>query len=51
VNAAGGNVQVMMLSDMGIHGNSHMLMQDMNNLQIADLILAWMDNNLAVQSA
>ena len=27
--------------DLGIRGNSHMLMQDKNNLQIADLILAW----------
>jgi pimeloyl-ACP methyl ester carboxylesterase len=40
VNAVGGNVQVMSLPDMGIHGNSHMLMQDMNNLQIADLVLS-----------
>ena len=29
--------------DQGIRGNSHMIMQDKNNLQIADLILKWMD--------
>jgi hypothetical protein len=27
--------------DRGIRGNSHMIMQDKNNLQIADLILQW----------
>jgi hypothetical protein len=35
---------------MGIHGNSHMLMQDMNNLQIADLVLSWMDSTFGDQS-
>jgi hypothetical protein len=29
--------------DRGIRGNSHMIMQDKNNLQIADLILKWID--------
>ena len=29
--------------DRGIRGNSHMIMQDKNNLQIADLILQWID--------
>jgi hypothetical protein len=51
VNAAGGNVQVMSLPDMGIHGNSHLLMQDMNNLQIADLVLSWMDSDISDQSS
>ena len=27
----------------GIRGNSHMIMQDRNHLQIADLILTWID--------
>ena len=31
---------------MGIKGNSHMLMQDKNNLQLADLILAWIDQHV-----
>ena len=30
--------------DRGIRGNSHMIMQDKNNLQIADLILQWIDD-------
>jgi para-nitrobenzyl esterase len=33
--------------DRGIRGNSHMLMQDKNHLQIADLILQWIDERVA----
>jgi len=36
----------MSLPMMGIKGNSHMLMQDKNNLQLADLILAWIDKHV-----
>jgi pimeloyl-ACP methyl ester carboxylesterase len=43
VNAAGGKAQMLHLPDQGIRGNSHMIMQDKNNLQIADLILEWID--------
>jgi hypothetical protein len=28
-------------------GNTHMLMMDINNLQIADWIINWMDKNAA----
>ena len=41
VNAAGGAAEMLHPPDLGIHGNSHMIMQDRNNLQIADLILQW----------
>ena len=30
----------------GIYGNSHMLMQDRNSDQLADLILAWIDEHV-----
>jgi hypothetical protein len=30
----------------GLLGNSHMLMQDKNNLQVADLILAWIERHV-----
>ena len=33
-------------ADRGIRGNSHMIMQDKNNLQIADLILQWIDERV-----
>ncbi len=41
VNGAGGNTEMLFLPDRGIRGNSHMIMQDKNNLQVADLILGW----------
>ncbi len=46
VSDAGGDAQMMSLPKMGIKGNSHMLMQDKNNLQLADLILAWSDKHV-----
>jgi hypothetical protein len=33
--------------DRGIRGNSHMIMQDKNSLQIADMILAWIDSTVS----
>lgn len=38
---AGGQAEMLAPSDRGIRGNSHMIMQDKNHLQIADLILQW----------
>ena len=43
--AAGGDVTFVSLPDMGIHGNSHMMMLDKNNLDIADIIMNWMDSH------
>jgi hypothetical protein len=48
INAAGGRAQMLHPPDLGIRGNSHMIMMDKNNLQIADLLLEWIDR--AVQS-
>jgi hypothetical protein len=45
VKAAGGDIEMMYLPKLGIKGNSHMLMQDRNNLQLADLIIAWIDKH------
>lgn len=42
LNAAGGTARMMHLPALGIKGNSHMLMMDTNNQQIADLILGWL---------
>ena len=41
VKAAGGQAADAQPRQTGIRGNSHMIMQDKNNLQIADLILQW----------
>lgn len=40
---AGVDASLLLLPDVGIMGNDHMLMQDRNNLQIADRILAWLE--------
>ncbi len=49
IRAKGGNAQTLHLPDAGIHGNSHMMMMDENNIQIADLILKWIDRNVRPQ--
>ena len=41
VKAAGGDAQMLNPPERGIRGNSHMIMQDKNHLQTADLILQW----------
>jgi pimeloyl-ACP methyl ester carboxylesterase len=46
VTRAGGDATMMHLPDFHQFGNSHMLMQDKNNLQIADLILKWIDEHV-----
>ena len=46
VNTAGGDARMLHTPDEGIKGNSHMIMQDSNNLQIADLILDWIDEKV-----
>ena len=42
MRAAGGSVDVVNLPDIGISGNSHMLMMDKNNGAIADFIQQWL---------
>ena len=42
VRAGGGKVDVVNLPEVGIKGNSHMMMQDKNNAPIADLIEKWL---------
>ena len=37
--------------ERGIRGNSHMIMQDKNHLQIADLILKWIDESVGKRRA
>jgi hypothetical protein len=51
LKAAGGDAQMLSLTETGIRGNSHMIMQDKNNLQIADLILQWINEHVSKRSA
>ena len=41
IKEAGGQAQMLSPAEIGARGNSHMIMQDKNNLQIAELILTW----------
>jgi len=34
------------LPAIGIHGNSHMMMLDHNNLEVADVIINWIDQHV-----
>jgi pimeloyl-ACP methyl ester carboxylesterase len=43
--AAGGDITFVSLPDMGIFGNSHMMMLDKNNLDIADIVMDWIDTH------
>jgi pimeloyl-ACP methyl ester carboxylesterase len=51
VKAAGGDATMMHLPKYGQFGNSHMLMQDKNSNQIADLILKWIDEHVESKKA
>jgi pimeloyl-ACP methyl ester carboxylesterase len=46
VKKAGGDAEMMHLPALGIKGNCHMLMQDRNSDQLADLVLAWIDKHV-----
>lgn len=46
IRAAGGRGSVLMLPDMGMRGNSHMLMMDRNNIEIADVLQKWIADNV-----
>ena len=43
IKQAGGQAEMINPPERGMRGNSHMIMQDKNNTQIADLILQWID--------
>ncbi|MFO0782086.1 MAG: alpha/beta fold hydrolase [Phycisphaerales bacterium] len=45
VNARGGDVTVVHLPEIGIHGNTHFPFSDLNNLEIADLMSAFLAAN------
>lgn len=38
VNRRGGDVTLVSLPELGVRGNTHFPMSDLNNLQIADLL-------------
>ena len=46
VKTAGGNGTFLLLPEAGIAGNSHMMMMDRNNLQVAEVIRKWIAENV-----
>jgi len=50
IKEAGGQAQMLSPAEIGARGNSHMIMQDKNSLQIADLILKWIGERVSKPS-
>jgi len=50
LHQAGVNASWLKLPDRGIHGNSHMMMVEKNNKQIAALIIAWASKAIPTKS-
>lgn len=42
INRHGGDATLVELPKIGIHGNTHFLMSDLNNLEIANLLSSWL---------
>jgi pimeloyl-ACP methyl ester carboxylesterase len=45
VNRHGGRAELVRLPDIGIRGNTHFVMADTNNREVADLVARWLDKN------
>ncbi len=45
VNKYGGNAAVVSLPDIGLHGNTHFPFSDLNNIQVADMLTNWLNEN------
>jgi pimeloyl-ACP methyl ester carboxylesterase len=45
INRHGGHAEVVMLPEIGIHGNTHFMMQDLNSDKIADLLSEYLERN------
>jgi hypothetical protein len=38
INRHGGNAELLSLPTVGVHGNTHFAMSDLNNVQVAELL-------------
>lgn len=50
INRHGGNATLVELPKIGIYGNTHFLMQDLNNTELAKLLNEWLNDNLVKNS-
>ena len=46
IKSSGGTAKFLLLPEAGQKGNSHMLMMDRNNIQIADLVIGWLNDTI-----
>lgn len=46
INDGGGSATLMLLPENGVEGNSHVMMMDSNNLDIAEMIKTWLEDVL-----
>jgi hypothetical protein len=46
INGTGGDMTFISLPAIGIHGNSHMMMLDRNNLEVAGVIINWIEQHV-----
>ena len=44
INAYGGDAQVLVLPEAGLHGNTHIPMADLNNSEVAELLMNWLQS-------
>ena len=42
INRHGGNATLVELPQIGIYGNTHFLMQDLNNIELVELLNQWL---------
>jgi hypothetical protein len=49
IKSTGGAAKFLLLPEAGHKGNTHMLMMDRNNLEIADLIIGWLGESVAAR--
>ena len=42
VNKYGSDVEIVYLPDVGIKGNTHFMMADLNNIEVADVVDSWL---------
>ena len=43
VNRHGGKAEIVRLPDVGIRGNTHFLMSDLNNREVAEFVQKWLE--------
>ena len=49
IRKMGGKTELIVLPEIGIKGNSHMLMQDKNSLELAAWLVSWLNKNVEMK--